>query len=166
MSNSKAQSHGGCSCGEVRYKLIAEPLIVHCCHCRRCQNQTGSAFVVNALFDSSHIQVLQGEFFEIVEQTPSGQGQTIARCEKCKIALWSNYFMSGIKGKIRFLRVGTLDNPDQFPPDVHIFVASKQPWVTLEKKAKVYDIFYDYETIWTIENNQHRLTLLQASKLE
>ena len=166
MNKSKVHSDGGCSCGAVRYKLIAGPLVVHCCHCRRCQNQTGSAFALNALFDSSHIQILQGDVIEIVEETPSGQGQTIARCEKCKIALWSNYFMSGIKEKIRFLRVGTLDNPDRMPPDVHIFAASKQPWITLPADAKVYDIFYDYETMWTVENNQHRLSLLQASKAE
>jgi hypothetical protein len=40
---------GGCSCGAVRYRLESAPMFVHCCHCRDCQRQTGSAFAINAL---------------------------------------------------------------------------------------------------------------------
>ena len=42
---------GGCSCGKVRYRLTAEPMFVHCCHCRQCQRITGSAFVINAIIE-------------------------------------------------------------------------------------------------------------------
>ena len=41
---------GGCTCRAVRYRLLAAPLFVHCCHCRWCQRETGSAFALNALF--------------------------------------------------------------------------------------------------------------------
>jgi hypothetical protein len=39
---------GGCACGALRYRLASEPMFVHCWHCRDCQRQTGSAFVLNA----------------------------------------------------------------------------------------------------------------------
>ena len=44
---------GGCACGSVRYRLEADPLIVHACHCRNCQRQTGTSHAVNALVELS-----------------------------------------------------------------------------------------------------------------
>lgn len=37
--------------------------------------------------------------------------------------------MGGIKDLIWFIRVGTLDNSDHFPLDVHMFTTTKLPWV-------------------------------------
>ncbi|TMJ67711.1 MAG: aldehyde-activating protein, partial [Alphaproteobacteria bacterium] len=34
---------GGCTCRQVRYRLSGQPLIVHACHCRWCQRETGTA---------------------------------------------------------------------------------------------------------------------------
>ena len=45
---------GGCACGKMRYRLESKPMIVHCCHCRDCQRQTGSAFVLNALIERAY----------------------------------------------------------------------------------------------------------------
>ncbi len=160
MTKQAEHIQGGCSCGHVRYEIISEPLIVHCCHCRYCQRQTGAAFALNALFQSEYVELLSGTVNEITVPSPSGKGQTIARCPKCEVALWSNYFMGGIKEKIRFIRVGTLDNPEQFPPDVHIFTSTKQPWVDLSQSKHVVDVFYDYETTWTKENLAIRDKLL------
>src|SRR5216117_2499908 len=44
---------GRCACGKVRYRLLAEPMRVHCCHCTDCQRHTGSAFVLNAIIETS-----------------------------------------------------------------------------------------------------------------
>ena len=44
-----ASRTGSCSCGAVQYRLASAPMFVHCCHCRDCQRQTGTAFVLNAL---------------------------------------------------------------------------------------------------------------------
>ncbi len=72
--------------------------------------------------------------------------------------------MGGIKDLIRFLRVGTLDNPDLLPPDVHIFTASKQPWVKLSKNDLAVDVFYDYKKTWTKENYERRKALIALSQ--
>ena len=66
--------------------------------------------------------------------------------------------MGGIREGVRFVRVGTLDDPDQLPPDVHIFTSTKQSWVQLPGDAHVEEIFYDYQTTWTPGN----LVRLQA----
>ena len=52
---------GGCACGAVRYRLTAEPMIVHCCHCLNCQRQTGSAFVINVVVETDRVELLAGE---------------------------------------------------------------------------------------------------------
>lgn len=160
MSKLNRACEGSCACGYVRYNIESKPLITHCCHCRYCQRQTGSAFAINALVDATQVQILSGTVVEITTPSPSGRGQKITRCPKCDVALWSSYFMGGIKDLIRFIRVGTLDNPDQFPPDVHIYTISKQPWVTLALDALMYDKFYDFEQTWTSENNTLRKSLL------
>ncbi|HEY8050532.1 MAG TPA: GFA family protein, partial [Ramlibacter sp.] len=114
---------GGCDCRHVRYRLASGPLYVHCCHCRWCQRETGASFALNALIESERVELLGGEPEVVDTPSNSGKGQLIARCPKCRIAVWSNY---GGFTHVRFIRVGTLDNPDAFPPDIHIFTGSKQ----------------------------------------
>jgi hypothetical protein len=152
METKKQTREGGCICGDVRYHVTSEPMIVHGCHCRGCQKNSGSAFAVNALFEADHVELTAGEIEEITVPTPSGTGQDITRCSKCKVAVWSNYNMGGLRKHIRFVRVGTLDDPDQFPPDIHIFMRSKQPWVLLPKEDRRVEVFYDFEDTWSRES--------------
>lgn len=49
---------GGCSCGLLRYKIAQAPIAIHCCHCTSCQRETGTAFAVNALIESSSLEQL------------------------------------------------------------------------------------------------------------
>src|SRR5260221_10330975 len=122
---------GGCTCKAVRYRMESKPLIVHCCHCRWCQRETGTAFALNAVIEAGRVTALSGELEIIDTPSNSGKGQKIARCPTCKIAVWSNYAGGG--PALRFIRVGTLDEPNQFPPDVHIYTQSKQPWIVLPR---------------------------------
>lgn len=131
---------GGCTCGATRYRLAAKPFAVHCCHCRSCQCETGSAFVLNGLVESEHVEVTAGEPVTIDTPSESGKGQKIVRCPACEVALWSHY--GGMGERAAFVRIGTLDEPDACPPQVHIFTRSKQQWVELPDSAKAFEIFY------------------------
>jgi hypothetical protein len=110
---------GGCTCGHLRYRLLAEPMFVHCCHCRWCQRETGSAFALNALVESARVLLLAGTTEAVDTPSASGKGQTIVRCPRCRVAVWSHY--AGAGEAVSFVRVGTLDDPDQLPPDIHIY---------------------------------------------
>jgi hypothetical protein len=125
---------GGCMCRQVRYRLIGTPLIVHACHCRWCQRETGTAHALNALYEADRVVHTAGEPEIVMTPSASGKGQKITRCPACRVAVWSNYPQAGLA--IRFVRVGTMDNPDLCPPDIHIFTSSKQPWVTLPAGSK------------------------------
>ena len=137
---------GGCTCGAVRYRIDAAPMLVHCCHCRWCQRETGSAFVLNALVERDRLRLLRGAPHAVPVPSESGRGQRIVRCPDCQVALWSHYPGGG--GAIAFVRVGTLDEPDRCPPDVHIYTASKQPWVVLPEQARRFEAFYDPAQVW------------------
>lgn len=137
---------GGCGCGAVRYRMTSGPMFVHCCHCRWCQRETGAAFALNALIESDRVILLKGTPGEVNTPSKSGKGQKIARCSACRIALWSNY--AGAGEAVRFVRVGTLDQPDHLPPDIHIFTASKQPWVVLPPGAAAVEEFYELKEHW------------------
>ncbi len=161
--NKKFENHeGGCSCGQVRYEITSDPLIVHGCHCSWCQTQSGSAFAINALIEADRVKILKGEVEVIDTPSPGGVGQMIARCPKCEIAVWSNYNMFMPGDHIRFVRVGTLDNPNRLPPDVHIFTTTKQDWVILPPQDQVAEEFYDFETTWSPES-QKRIEVVQKA---
>ncbi len=146
MTDRASAHEGGCTCRAVRYRLTAAPLFVHCCHCRWCQRETGSAFALNAMIETDRVELLCGGPEAVGTPSSSGKGQTIVRCPRCRIALWSHY--AGAGAAIAFVRVGTLDDPDAFPPDIHIFTASKQPWVVLPEGVPAMAEYYDRRRQW------------------
>jgi hypothetical protein len=147
---------GGCDCRAVRYQLASAPLIVHCCHCRWCQRESGSAFALNALIESDRVVLLAGGPELVNTPSASGAGQLIARCAACRIALWSHY---GGNRLVRFVRVGTLDEPDHLPPDIHIFTSTRQPWVVLPADAVAVPEYYDLKERWPAESLERRKAL-------
>ncbi len=157
MTSETGDVEGGCTCGFVRYRMSGGPLFVHCCHCRWCQRETGSAFALNAMIAAERVEMSRGRVEAIVTPTLSGKGQKISRCPTCWIALWSNYAGSG--DVIRFVRVGTLDEPDRLPPDIHIFTASKQPWVALAPGIPAVEEYYRASEYWPKSSLERRARL-------
>jgi len=153
---------GGCTCRSVRYRMLAKPLFVHCCHCTWCQRESGAAFALNAMIEADRVELLQGEVEVINTPSNSGKGQKISRCPKCRIALWSNY--SGAGDAVRFVRVGTLDEPGRFPPDIHIFTSTKQPWVVLPEGTPAVPEYYKASERWPKESLERRAALMAAKK--
>jgi hypothetical protein len=148
---------GGCACGAVRYRLKSKPMFVHCCHCLDCQRQTGSAFVLNALIETNRVEMLAGEPQPAAVPTDSGKPHRIFRCPSCQTAVWSEY--GGIE-KIRFVRVGTLDQPSALQPDVHIYVRSKVPWVSLPDGTPAFEAYYKTRDLWPAESLERRQAAL------
>jgi hypothetical protein len=147
---------GGCACGGLRYRLNASPMFVHCCHCKDCQRQTGSAFVLNALIETLQVEVLSGTTVAIAVPTDSGQPHVIHRCPNCQTAAWSHY---GGRTALSFVRVGTLDEPAAAPPDVHIYTRSKLPWIILPEGVPAFEAYYSSRLYWPPESLARRKAL-------
>jgi hypothetical protein len=161
MDKQTMDIEGGCTCRAVRYRMMGKPLFVHACHCRWCQRETGTAFALNAMIEADRVQLLQGEVEVVNTPSLSGKGQRIARCPSCRIAVWSNY--AGAGDKVRFVRVGTLDDPDRFPPDIHIFTASKQPWVVLPPGMPAVPEYYRASEMWPADSLARRAAMIAAA---
>lgn len=149
---------GGCACGQVRYRVLDRPLVVHCCHCHWCQRESGASFALNALIEADRVVVLAGAPELVHTPSASGEGQDIARCPRCKVAVWSHY--AGAGPLVCFVRVGTLDQAGLVPPDIHIHTASRQPWVVLPPGAVACDEYYDRDRHWSVESLARRRLLL------
>jgi hypothetical protein len=155
--SAKLSFEGGCTCRAVRYRMTDTPLFVHCCHCRWCQRETGASFALNAMIEADRVVVASGAPEPVMTPSNSGKGQKITRCPTCRIALWSNY--AGAGDKVHFVRVGTLDDPDRFPPDIHIFTMSKQPWVVIPPGVHAVPEYYDRNKYWPQTSLERRRLL-------
>ena len=155
MNDHSEMFEGGCTCRHVRYRMTSRPLFIHCCHCHRCQIETGSAFAINALIEADRVELISGQVEKVTVPTDSGKGQDICSCPKCGIAVWSNF--GGAGNAVHFLKVGTLDQAVHFAPDVHIFTDSMQPWVELPQDTPQFSKFYSYADLWPVENYQRLL---------
>jgi hypothetical protein len=135
---------GGCSCGAVRYRLRSEPLFVHCCHCLNCQRQTGSAFAINVLIEAVSVEIVAGDPRPVDVPRDDGSTQRIFRCPACQVAVYSEY----TRPQVWFVRAGTLDDPSQVSPDVHIYTRSKRDWIALPESVPAFEVYYDTKALW------------------
>ena len=152
---------GGCTCGNVRFRMESAPLFVHCCHCRWCQRETGASFALNALVESDRVRAVAGRPEPTPTPTNSGKGQDIWRCPDCRVALWSHY--AGFGDKVSFVRVGTLDRADRIVPDIHIFTESKQPWVIIPEEHASVERYYDLKQYWPDSSRARLRRLLSVA---
>src|SRR5262249_28027204 len=127
---------GGCACGAIRYTLTNTPLIVHACHCRDCQRLTGSAFVINIWIETKFVETRGAAPESFKLRAPSRRPHEVFFCGRCGTTLWSRYH--AVRSDCRFVRAGTLDDPDVGRPDVHIYTRSKVPWLVLPRGARAY----------------------------
>ncbi len=149
---------GGCTCRAVRYRMLTKPLFVHCCHCTWCQRETGSVFALNAMIETDRVKLLSGTPEVVKTPSNSGKGQKILRCPTCRISVWSHYAGAGLK--VAFVRVGTLDDPNHCPPDVHIFTSTKQKWVRLADDVPVMKGYYQSVKLWPADSLKRRAALM------
>ena len=149
------QREGECGCGALRYRLASEPMFIHCCHCLNCQRQTGSAFVINLLIESDRVEMLAGTPQPVDVPRDDGSVQRIFRCPRCQVAVFSEYG----RPEVRFIRGGTIYDPTDITPDVHIFTRTKVGWVTLPDDVPAFEVYYDSRKLWPADS----LRRLQAA---
>jgi hypothetical protein len=148
----KPRLQGRCSCGAVRYRLGASPLVVHACHCRDCQRLTGSAFVINLWIERKYVEITRGEPASVrLKGGSTGKPHDVFFCAACATQLWSRY---QVVGDALFVRGGTLDDPRAVAPDVHIFTRTKLPWLELPADVPAFKTYYKRNQVWSAESKR------------
>ncbi len=124
-----ARHEGGCLCGQIRYATHEDTSRVTICHCRFCQKATGSAYMVEPIFDKNAFELLDGspKTYDLVS---AGSGKTVHVhfCAECGTKLWLSFErFPDIVG----IYAGTFDDPCWFPIDAetskHIFLDAARP---------------------------------------
>ena len=139
---------GSCICGEIEYTIKSKPLFTHACHCKDFKKITGSSFVVNTSIFESSLDI-KGELLEKKLIAGSGKSCKVYFCKKCGVYIYSDYEFAVKRISIR---TNTLSNPELFPPQAHIFVKSKDPWINIVNKDICYDEMYDPKIAWPKES--------------
>lgn len=120
---------GGCLCGKVRYATLGPPARVTVCHCRFCQRATGSAYLIEPVFDAGNFVLLSGapKTYDHVSEG-SGKVVHVHFCAECGTKLWLSFerFPDAVG-----VYAGTFDDPSWFPMDPatskHIFLGVARP---------------------------------------
>lgn len=140
---------GRCACGAVTYEVVNAPLFTQACHCRDCQRTTGSAFVVHAVMVEDDLK-LEGKTRMVVVPSGSGAGCELHACAVCADYVWVRYLYHRVP--VIALRTGTLDDPSLLPPQAHIFVRSKQPWLALTDGLPQFEEAFARDAVWPAES--------------
>ena len=126
---------GGCHCGAVRYAFSEAPEFTFYCHCNDCQKTTGSPFSIELMLRDETFSVT-GELDNYVVEGDSGKPVTRSFCAKCGSGV---YLECAADPGYVFVKVGTLDDAGWVEPQMHIYTASKQPWLKLADDLPAYE---------------------------
>jgi len=132
-----AVKEGGCVCGAVRYRMKGEPAFGVICHCAWCQKRSGSAFSFNAYFHAADVEILGGQLGRY-EHRSDETGRWL-RTEFCVVCGTPVTHTGEMRPGLRAIAAGTMDDPDWFRIDRHIWARSARPWVTMPEGLEVYE---------------------------
>ena len=121
------ERNGGCLCGQVRYRITAEPVAARVCWCRDCQ-RIASNGTVNAIFPSASISV-SGPIASHERVADSGHRVTRRFCALCGSHLFAD---STGRPNLTVVRLGTLDDASSIRPSANIWSASAPAWACLD----------------------------------
>ncbi len=116
---------GGCLCGAIRYSIVADAIETACCHCQQCQRSTGSPVVNWVNFPRDAFRYTAGS----PDVFASSDKARREHCSRCGTQL---VFRSLVNTDTIDVTVNSLDNPEQFPPDYHIWFDERVSWLNYD----------------------------------
>jgi hypothetical protein len=125
---------GGCLCGKVRFRATAPAIDKGYCHCRMCQKNSGAPVVAWATFPA-------GSFSWIGEPPASYQSSREARRQFCPHCGSYMVFVSDRFPDEVAVNTASFDDPEAFPPDMHIFVSTRISWLHLADGLPQYESY-------------------------
>jgi hypothetical protein len=104
---------------------------------------------VNAWIEQDNVDINSAELSTTELTGDTGKKRVIHCCANCGTALWTEY--EGATA-CYFVRVGVMEYPSAFPPDVQIYTASKPDWLSLSSEVPIFEEYYDMKSVWPAES--------------
>ena len=119
---------GGCQCGQLRFRITAEPETLYCCHCTDCQAQSASAFGMSMRVPADGVEIdgKTGSNTRDPGQETATEGVFCPECG-CRVAHLGGGSNSGAS-----VKAGSLDDVSWLQPVGHIWTRSAQKWMQFE----------------------------------
>ena len=118
---------GRCLCGDVHYRISADPIATRICWCRDCQRMAANG-TVNLAVPTTALE-FTGAVSEFTVKADSGNDVRRRFCPRCGTHLFAN---SSARPQFVVVRVGTLDDPSSVAPSIHMWAASAPKWACLD----------------------------------
>ncbi len=132
-----ATSIGGeCLCGDVSFRMNDNFKAFYQCHCKQCQQLTGSAFASNLFTEPDNIQWLSGADRVSVYEHPQREFSK-SFCKSCGSAL---PFLNKSKTSL-IVPAGCLNELPALEPQANLFTSEQARWLQPGQKAESFSGF-------------------------
>jgi hypothetical protein len=131
----KTPLKGSCQCGAITYTVDDDPLFTYACHCSSCQKRTGSAFSLGLVIATESLN-LTGALTSWSRASDQGSTNTRYSCASCGNII---YGIGDTSPEVAKLQPGTLEDTSAVAPEVHMWTAKKQPWLTLPERVPQFE---------------------------
>ena len=128
---------GGCLCGAIRFQVTGSPRRVTVCHCKWCQRRTGGALGIHAWFDANNVEMPDDGLSIYEHRSDETNGLlTLHFCKRCATTL---ALTLGKAPNTYLILAGTLDDPNSFKVDVHVWTRSAPKWMVFPDNVACYE---------------------------
>ncbi|MDX1489342.1 MAG: GFA family protein [Acidiferrobacterales bacterium] len=127
---------GGCQCGDIRYEVLGTPRKLVVCHCTDCQRQSGSAFGMTLVVDEADFRLTRGEPKSFASKSDAGRAKLGVFCPRCGTRIYHK--PEWRRGTVS-VKPGTLDDTSWLKPDMHLWIRSKQLWITIPEGVETHE---------------------------
>lgn len=112
---------GGCQCGNIRYRIDAEPMMAAICHCNSCRRAHAAPSVAWALFELGQVQFTGPRPKEYAASAEVQRGF----CPDCGTPIcFRGSYLPGLID----ISIGSLDDPESVEPRFHFWYSSHLSW--------------------------------------
>jgi hypothetical protein len=141
-----ATREAACSCGQLRIATEGDPFHVGICHCLACQRRTGSAFGMQAGYQSDQVTV-SGRHTEYARTSTEADRKVhvFHFCPECGSTV---FYTEPDEPELVVVMVGAFADP-LFPPPVESgYEARRHPWVALPDSMERDDLWGQVQLLY------------------
>lgn len=120
---------GRCACGAIHYVATSQPAFAWNCQCRDCQRASGGG-QCPILYTPLSSVTLTGDVSYYQVTAESGNAVNRGFCKQCGSPIC---IRAELVPDLIGLWAGSLDNPNEFSPQINVWTASTPKWLMLNQ---------------------------------